>query len=165
MVVMARKIRPMLFLALCAALLIIAGCGGPAIEANQRQVQANQEQIEAMQKQLAELQSQQNYGANTPAPGTPGSCDHNVMDKATKSGGDAFAAGDLNKALGYYQDALTACPGNAKAEVNVARTYEGLGDRAAAIEHYRKAASSGSSDSETVSNAKTALTRLGVSFY
>lgn len=155
----------MLFLALAAALLIVAGCGDEALEANKRQVQANQEQIEAMQKQLAELQSQQNYGATAPAPGTPGTCDHNVMDKATKRGGDAFASGDLNKALGFYQDALTACPGDAKAEMNVARTYEGLGDRPAAIEHYRKIVNSGSSDSDTVQSAKVALSRLGVSFY
>ncbi len=162
---MPSKTRSMLSLALGAALLIIPGCQGAAIEANQQQVQANQEQIEEMQKQLASLQAQQNYGANAPAPGTPGTCDHNVMDTATKRGGDAFAGGDLNKALGYYQDALTACPGDARAEMNVARTYEGLGDKAAAIEHYRNVVNSRNPDSETVSKARTALTRLGVSFY
>ncbi len=162
---MPRKIPSSILLILLAAFLAVAGCQGAALEANQRQVQQNQEQIEAMQKQIEELKAQQNYGANAPAPGTPGTCDHNVMDTASRRGGDAFAGGDLNKALGYYQDALTACPGDAKAELNVARTYEGLGDKAAAIEYYRKAANSGSNDTETVSDARNALTRLGVSFY
>lgn len=157
--------RSFVYVALSASLLLLPGCGNEAIEANQRQVQANQEQIEQMQKQLVAMKEQQNYGANLPAPGTPGTCDKTVMEKATRRGGDAFASGDLSKALGYYQDALTACPGNAKAELNVARTYEGLGDRPAAIEHYRKIVNSGSSDTETMQNAKVALSRLGVSFY
>lgn len=86
------------------------------------------------------------------------------MEKATRKGGDAFAAGDPHKALGYYQDALTACPGNSKAEMNLARTYEALGDRSAAIEHYRAVAKSGSSDSQSVQDARVALSRLGVSY-
>lgn len=163
---MIPRIRlPLLYLALSAALLAVPGCGSEAIEANKRQVQANQEQIEEMQKQILSIQAQQNYGANAPAPGTPGTCDKSVMEKATQRGGDAFASGDLNKALGYYQDALTACPGDGKAEMNVARTYEGLGDRAAAIEHYRKIVNSGTSDDDSRHNARTALSRLGVSVY
>ena len=53
---------------------------------------------------------------------------------------DKFAAGDFNKALGYYQDALMACPHDDQAEVNVARSYEALGNKVAAINMYRRVA-------------------------
>ena len=59
---------------------------------------------------------------------------------ASHRGGDKFAAGDFNKALGYYQDALLACPNDERAEVNVARSYEALGNKVAAINLYRKVA-------------------------
>ena len=59
---------------------------------------------------------------------------------ASHRGGDKFAAGDFNKALGYYQDALLACPNDDRAEVNVARSYEALGNKVAAINLYRKVA-------------------------
>ena len=82
---------------------------------------------------------------------------------ATHRGGDKFAAGDFNKALGYYQDALLACPNDERAEVNVARTYEALGNKVAAINLYRKVADA-ADNSATVSDAqdeaKAALLRL-----
>ena len=80
---------------------------------------------------------------------------------ATQRGGEKFAAGDFNKALGYYQDALAACPNDDRAEVNVARTYEALGNKVAAIKHYRKAADSNSATvSDAQEEAKAALLRL-----
>ena len=83
---------------------------------------------------------------------------------ATKRGGERFAANDFNKAILYYNDALTACPTDDRAEVNVARTYEALGNNAAAIKHYRKAAeSNGPTVSDASDQAKAALNRLQAS--
>jgi tetratricopeptide (TPR) repeat protein len=137
------------------------GCGNEAIEANRKQAEANQALIEQTQKQLAEIQAQQNT-PSTPLPGTPGSCDKNVEETATHRGGDAYAAADLDKALAYYRDALTACSTDAKANLNVARTLEGLGNRDEAISYYRAAADSKGSDPASVQNARDALSRLGV---
>ena len=51
-----------------------------------------------------------------------------------------------------------------RAEVNVARTYEALGNNAAAIKHYRKAAeSNGPTVSDASDQAKAALVRLQTS--
>jgi|SRR5579872_2245429 len=141
---------------------LIAGCGNEAIEANRKQVEANQALIEQTQKQLAEVQAQQTYAPPAPAPGTPGTCEKKVEETATRRGGDAYANGDLNKALGYYRDALTACPGDAKADLNVARTLEGLGNRDDAIGYYRAAADSKGSDQASVQDARGALSRLGI---
>jgi len=81
-----------------------------------------------------------------------------------KRGGERFAAGDFNKAILYYNDALSACPNDDRAEVNVARTYEALGNNAAAIKHYRKAAeSNGPTVSDASDQAKAALVRLQTS--
>ncbi len=149
---------------------ILTSCQGAAIEANQRQVQANQDQIEQMQHEIARLKAE---GATpTPiAPPIPSSssisgtsvnpgCDRSVMEKANRKAGDAFAAGDLKKALAYYNDALSACPGDPRAEMNVARTNEALGNRDIAIEHYRAVAKS--PDSAAASQARTALSQMGV---
>ncbi len=142
---------------------VVAGCQQQAIEENQRQVEATQAQIEQMQKEIAALNGQQTYGANAPAPGTPGTCDKGVMQSATRRGRDAFASGDLKRALGYYQDAITACPEDPGAELNVARTYEAMGDRTQAIEHYRVAANAKDSSSSAAQDARVALSRLKVS--
>jgi Tfp pilus assembly protein PilF len=85
------------------------------------------------------------------------------MREATLKGGKRFAASDFGEALSYYQDALTACPKSAQANLNVARAYEAVGDRAQAVSHYRIAANvSGSdADAEAVREARAALTRLG----
>ena len=93
----------------------------------------------------------------------PGSCDANIMREATRKGGERFAASDFSGALGYYQDALTACPHSAQANLNLARAYEAIGDRAQAISHYRTAANASGSntDAEAVRQARAALTRLG----
>ena len=142
--------------------LLIAGCANEAIEANRKQVEANQALIEQTQQQLAQIQAQQNYAPPTPPPGTPGTCDKKVEETATRRGGDAYANGDLNKALGYYRDALTACPDDAKADLNVARTLEGIGNRDDAVKYYRAAADSKGSDQASVQDARAALARLGI---
>ncbi len=141
-----------------ALLLVLAGCDSATLKAQQQQVQENQQQIEQQQQQIEALKAN---GPTSYAPGVAppaGGCDRATADTATKRGGDKFASGDYQHALAYYRDALTACPGDPRAEINVARTYEALGDRQSAIEHYRAAASSGGAGSD---EARNALTRLG----
>lgn len=85
------------------------------------------------------------------------------MRQATRNGGQRFAAGDYSSALGYYQDALTACPRSAQANLNLARAYEAVGDRAQALSHYQAAANASGSeaDAKSVNEARAALSRLG----
>ncbi|MFZ0889146.1 MAG: hypothetical protein WA005_11885, partial [Candidatus Binataceae bacterium] len=67
------------------------------------------------------------------------------------------------KALGYYQDALTACPDSAQAELNLARTYEAMGQREDAIAHYRNAEKGGGESGDAAARqARDALSRLSV---
>jgi tetratricopeptide (TPR) repeat protein len=139
--------------------LTLVACQSAALQANQAQVEQQQKQIEQMQQQIEEMKAQ-NGSRTSPPP--PGSCDHEVMAQATRQGGDKFAAGDFPGALGYYQDALAACPGNARAELNLGRAYEALNDKGQAIAHYQNAASSsdaGESAAET--EAHNAIDRLG----
>jgi tetratricopeptide (TPR) repeat protein len=135
-------------------------CQSAALQANQAQVVQQQKQIEQMQQQIEEMKAQN--GSPTTSPPPSGSCDHEVMAQATRQGGDKFAAGDFSGALGYYQDALAACPGNARAELNLGRAYEALNDKGQALAHYQNAASSsdpGESAAET--EAHNAIDRLG----
>ena len=153
------------------ASLVIAGlvaaslmsCGDSQIEANNELVKQQQTQIEQMQQEIESLKVNQT-GYTPGVSSSAGGCDKAVETTATQRGGERFAASDFGKALGYYQDALTACPTDDRAEVNVARAYESLGDKASAVKHYRKAANSGG---PTVSNAQTqaqnALVRLQAS--
>ena len=107
---------------------------------------------------------QQSQGTSySTAPAPAGSCDAEVMRKATQRGGEAFAKGNFTQALGYYQDAATACPGNAEAELNLARTHEALGDRDSAINDYTSAANAGGSDPAIAKQARDALERLRAS--
>jgi tetratricopeptide (TPR) repeat protein len=154
-------------LSLAVFALIAAGCSDQN-DATQKLVQQQQEQLEHQQQELEQLQANQNQGYTPGAATSPrGGCDKEVEMTATHRGGEKFAAGDFNKALGYYQDALLACPNDDKAEVNVARTYEALGNKVAAINMYRKVADAGDANSATVSDAqeeaKAALLRLQVS--
>jgi tetratricopeptide (TPR) repeat protein len=135
------------------------GCQNAAIEANQRQVQQNQAMIEQSQREIASLKAQQNSPA--PSPSKAAACDKTVEASATHRGGDALASGDMTKALGYYQDALTACPSSSKADMNLARVYETLDNRDAAIRYYRAAASASDSDGKSTKEAQAALGRLG----
>ena len=84
-----------------------------------------------------------------------------VMRKATQRGGESFAQSDFKRALGYYQDAETACPNSAEAELNLARAHEALGDRAAAISNYTRAENAaGGSNPAIAEQARDALERM-----
>lgn len=145
-----------------AALMVLIACGGGCGDqnaANQQLIAAQQQQIEQNQRELEALmaQQQQNQSYSRTAP-PPGSCDPAVAKAATARGGQRMAAGDFAKALGYYQDALTACPNMPQGELNVAKACEALGDREHAIEYYKKAAASG--DSTVALEARNALSHL-----
>jgi len=158
-IAMPRCTRPLaLTIWLALAALTFGACQSAALQANQAQVEQQQKQIEQMQEQIEEIKAQN--GAHTFPPS--GSCDHDVMAQATRQGGDKFAAGDFPGALGYYRDALAACPGNARAELNVGRAYEALNDKGQAMAHYQSAASSTDpAESAAETEAHNALGRLG----
>jgi tetratricopeptide (TPR) repeat protein len=161
-----RRIVPAI--ALMALAFVVTGCGSDQIEATNKLVQQQQEQIEKQQQEIEAIKASQNQsytpGAATSASASPGGCDKQVEQVATQRGGDKFASGDYLKALGYYQDALTACPNDDRANVNVARTYEALGKNAQAIKYYRKAADTpGPTETDAEDEAKAALLRLQAS--
>lgn len=139
-----------------------SGCGNDQIASTQAMVKQQQEQIEQQQQQIDALKNAQSY---TPGVASgPGGCDRGVENAATERGGEQFSSGDFHKALLYYNDALSACPHDDQAEVNVARTYEALGNAPAAVKHYRIAADSNSAVVSTASDqAKAALVRLQAS--
>jgi len=139
----------------------LSGCLQEAIDANKRQLDQQQAQLDQLKQQVAALQNQHAYSTNPPP---AGGCDTAVMETATRKGGDRFAAGDFTHALGYYQDAATACPSSAQAQLNVARTFEAVGDRPQAMAHYRLAAGSaggGDADANAAKQARDAISRLG----
>ena len=158
---LARRIIAALVLGVFA--LVGSGCSDQN-DATNKLVQQQQEQLEHQQQELEQLQANQNQGYTPGMASSPrGGCDKDVEMTATHRGGDKFAAGDFNKALGYYQDALLACPNDEKAEINVARTYEALGNKVAAINLYRKVADTDKSTatvSDAQEQAKAALLRL-----
>ena len=156
----AKRILPAI--ALGGFALVASGCMGDQIDATNKLVQQQQEQLEHQQQELEALQSNQNQGYTPGVATSPrGGCDKDVELTATHRGGDKFAAGDFNKALGYYQDALLACPNDERAQVNVAHSYEALGNKVAAINLYRKVADSNSATvSDAQEEAKAALLRL-----
>ncbi|MGH7865189.1 MAG: hypothetical protein ACREQB_09375, partial [Candidatus Binataceae bacterium] len=103
--------------------LLVAGCISNQIEESRRQIEAQQALIEKQGRDIEQLQSLQTATRRTPVAAL-GSCDPSVRDLATSKGGERFAANDFQQALGYYEDALVACPNSPRAEFNVARTYE-----------------------------------------
>jgi Flp pilus assembly protein TadD len=113
-----------------------AGCGGSQLQEMQNQVNAQQAQIEKQARELAELRAQQNVATTLPP---SGSCDDEVMHKALAHGDDQYAAGQYSLALGYYQDAAVACPGNSQVETSLGRAYAKLGDSQESARHYQKA--------------------------
>ncbi len=140
-----------------------AGCLQSAIEANQRQLDQQKAELDKLKEEVATLKAAQQPSYPTAMP-PPGSCDPAVMAEATKRGGERFAASDFSRALGYYQDAVTACPTSAQAQLNVARAYEALGQRAQAVDHYKLATqSTAAADSDAAGQAREALARLGTS--
>jgi len=147
-------------LAVIITTVALAGCLQGAIDANNRQLAEQQTQLDQLKQQVAALQTSRSY---TTAQPPPGGCDKEVMAAATHKGGARMAAGDTVKALGFYQDAVTACPTSAAAQLNLANTYESIGDRIEAVQHYRRAAAATGTeaDAATVSKARQALNRLG----
>ncbi len=138
---------------------ITAGCMQGQIDQNRRQLAEQQAELEKLGNEVAALNAAQVQ--STPVP--VGSCDTDVSRIATRRGGERFAASDFSHALSYYQDALAACPGSARAELNLARTYEAMGQRAEAIAHYQNAAKGGGKGGdEAAKSARDALSRLGV---
>jgi tetratricopeptide (TPR) repeat protein len=140
----------------------LAGCLQGAIDANKRQLADQQAQLDSLKQEMAALQTAHAYSTAQPP---AGGCDKDVMTVATHKGGERMAAGDTVKALGFYQDAVTACPTSAAAQLNLANTYEAVGDRTEAVQHYRSAAGAtgGDADPAAVSKAREALNRLGAS--
>jgi tetratricopeptide (TPR) repeat protein len=168
------------------------GCGGiqQGIEENARQLKQQQAQLDQLKQEVAALQAQPTAGtpqaggappslsARVPAGPHPTSesitgfargarsaagCDQAVTREATRKGGKKFAAGEFAAALGYYQDAVAACPTSAQAELNVARAYEALGKRDEAIAHYQSATRLAANDGDNTAgkSAREALSRLG----
>lgn len=152
------------FLALGFSILgcTLAGCMQAALEANQRQLEQQQAELDNLTRQVAALQAQRSSYA-TASPAAPGVCDRAVMAAATRKAGERLAAGDATHALGYYQDAASACSTSAQAQLNLAHALEMSGDRAQALAHYRlaAAATAGDTGAEAVRNARKALGRLG----
>ena len=150
-------------LAVATFSIVASGCGGGQKAATEELVKQQQTQIEQQQQEIDAIKN--NQASYTPGvASTAGGCDQGVENTATKRGGERFAKSDFNKALLYYNDALTACPRDDRAEINVARTYEALGNNAAAIKHYRKAAeSNGPTVSDASEQARAALERMQAS--
>jgi tetratricopeptide (TPR) repeat protein len=141
--------------------LLASGCTNDnLVKANQQRLDSQQAQLQQLRQELSALQAQHSY---TSAAAQPGSCDDGIMREATRKGGERFAVGDFSSALNYYQDAVSACPDNAQANLNLARAYEALGDKPNALAHYRTAASGKGSqaDDDAVRQARAALSRLG----
>jgi tetratricopeptide (TPR) repeat protein len=138
------------------------GCLSDEIKQNQQQLDQQKAELDQLKQQVADLQAARQPYPTTAPP--PGSCDKAVMQVATRHGGERFAASEFTKALGYYQDAVTACPTSAQAELNVARAYEALGDRGQAMDHYQRAIQSAPSDHDAApglaKQAQQALARL-----
>ncbi|MDB5107909.1 MAG: hypothetical protein JWM69_850, partial [Candidatus Binatus sp.] len=146
------------------AVLSVTGCGNDTNEANQKLIAQQQASIEQMSQEIEAIKVNQNRAYTPGVPSAHGGCDSAVQATATQRGGERFAVGEFGKALAYYQDALTACPGDAKSEVNMARTYEAMGDKVSAIRLYRRAAEqSGPTVSDAQDQAKAALERLQAS--
>ena len=140
-----------------AGIVALAGCLGAQIKANQDQLAQQQVQLDQLKRQIAALQVQNAAGSFSAV--SPGGCDETVMREASRKGGERFAASDLPHALAYYQDAVSACPNNSRAQLNLARTYESLGDTPQARAHYQPAADAPGDDSAT-KEARDALARL-----
>lgn len=159
-----RARRVLVPLAIGCLALAVVGCGDEQEQATQKLVQQQQDQLERQQQEIEAIKANQNQNQNyTPgvAMSSPGGCDKGVESMASQRGGEKFSAQDFNAALGYYQDALAACPNDDRAEVNVARAYEALGNKVAAIKYYRKAADTGGpTETDAEDEAKASLLRL-----
>ena len=143
----------------------LTGCMQNQIDANNRQLEAEQTELDQLRQQVKVLQNQSGQGSYTTPPIAPNACDSDVMKDATRKGGERMASGNPADAVGYYQDAVTACPGSAEAQLNLAHAYEITGDNPAALQHYRlaAAASGPNANPAAVKKARDAITRLSSS--
>ena len=136
-----------------------SGCLSDEIKQNQQQLDQQKAELDQLKQQVADLQAARQPYSTTAPP--PGSCDKAVMQEATRRGGERLAASEFSKALGYYQDAVTACPTSAQAQLNVAHAYEAMGQRDQAITYYKRAVQSApSADAAVAEQARQALARL-----
>jgi tetratricopeptide (TPR) repeat protein len=154
---MAGTLRVALCWSAIAGLVVLSGCLGDEIKANQDQLAQQQAQLDQLKQQVAALQVQNAAGPVSAV--APGGCDESVMREASRKGGERFAANDLPHALAYYQDAISACSKNSRAQLNLARTYESLGEAAQARAHYQLAADATGDDGAS-QEARDALARL-----
>jgi tetratricopeptide (TPR) repeat protein len=154
-----RRVAAIALIAIIAA----SGCMQDQINANNRQLAAEQAELNQLKQQVTVLQNQGGRGAYTTPPIAPNACDTVVMKDATHKGGERMAAGNAAEAVGYYQDAVTACPGSAEAQLNLANAYEMTGNNDAALQHYRLAAeaSGPNADPVAIRKARDAIARLG----
>jgi Tfp pilus assembly protein PilF len=145
------------------AFIALSGCIQDQIDANNRQLAAQQAQLDQLKQQVMVLQNRSGQGLYTTPPIAPNACDTDVMKDATRKGGERMAAGNPAEAVGYYQDAVTACPGSAEAQLNLAHAYEITGDNSAARQHYRlaAAASGPNADPAVAAKARDAIMRIG----
>ena len=159
---MLRSARAITVLFLLAAF-GIGGCMQDQIDANKQELSEQHAQLADLQREVDALKARTAANAYSTAPSAPGACDPAVMREATRKGGERMAAGEVKSAFGYYQDAVTACPQSAEAQLNLANIYETMGDRASAIAHYRVAASASGpqADAASVDKARAALQRFG----
>lgn len=136
----------------------LLGCAGnnSQLQELQRQLQLQGEEIKHQQAELAALQAQSH-----PPPLPPPACDRAILGLAQTHGDQQMAAGNFHGALGYYQDALSACPSSADAALKAAMAAQKSGDRAEAIKYYRRAAKT--SDAAAAARARQALAALKAS--
>ncbi|HLH77003.1 MAG TPA: hypothetical protein VKV28_09390 [Candidatus Binataceae bacterium] len=120
----------------------------------QRQIQLQGEEIKHQEAQIAALQAQSHPPPILPPP----ACDHEVLHLAQRHGDEQMAAGNFNGALGYFQDALTACPTSASALLKAAQAAGASGKRALAIEYYHRAAKA--ADPAVAARARRALAAM-----
>jgi tetratricopeptide (TPR) repeat protein len=156
--------RTNILLAIAIGLAFLSeGCASSQISEMQQQVDQQKAQIERQQREIEDLRAQQQQQAiNTTLP-PPGSCDDAVMREALAHGDEQYAAGKYEVALGYYQDAAKACPGNAQPELSLARVYEAMGNRREAMHHYQLALNAAEANSTTADQARQGMTRLNAS--
>lgn len=151
------RIRAAFRWSVLAGTLALAGCSSDLIKANQDQLAQQQVQLDQLKLQVAALEARN--AAGRVAPAAAGACDESVAREASRKGGERFAASDFPHALAYYQDAVSACPRNSRAQLNLARTYESLGDATQARAHYQLAADASGGDAGVAQEAREALAR------
>jgi tetratricopeptide (TPR) repeat protein len=152
-----------IFLLALLTIIAFSGCEQNQIDANNRQLAAQQAQLDELKQQVTVLQNQSGQGSYMTPAIAPNACDAAVMKEATRKGGERMAGGNPVEAVGYYRDAVTACPSSAEAQLNLAHAYEITGDSSAALQHYRlaAAASGPNADPAAIEKARDAITRLG----